>query len=79
MLSFHTTVTKSLTQAGGDPSMVEDIEVEKVTDQEDGGHSGPEGCPRPPQENLSLSQGSEEAVCPVISVYLNIVSISLAI
>ena len=40
--------------------------MEKVADQGDGGHSGPEGRPRPPQQNLSLSRGSEEAVCPVI-------------
>ena len=35
--------------------------MEKVTDQGDGGHNGPEGWPRPCQENLSLSQRSEEA------------------
>ena len=46
--------------------LVEDVEVEKMADQGDGGHSGPEGWPRPPQQNLSLSRRSEEAVCPVI-------------
>ena len=51
------------------PRPVEDVEVEKVTDQGDGGHSGPEGWPRPCQENLSLSQRSERAVCPVISIW----------
>ena len=39
-----------------------------------GGHSGPEGWLRPPQLNVSLSQRSEEAVCPVISVYPDILS-----
>ena len=33
------------------PPPVEDIEVEKVTDQGDGGHSGPEGWPRPCQDS----------------------------
>ena len=61
------------------PPPVEDIEVEKVTDQGDGGHSGPEGWPRPPQLNVSLSQRSEEAVCPVISVYPDVLSIHLDI
>lgn len=33
------------------------------------GHGGPEGCPRPPQQNLSFSPRSEEASHPVISVH----------
>ena len=53
--------------------------MEKVTDQGDGGHNGPEGWPRPCQEKLSLSQRSEEAVCPVISVYPDVLSIHLDI
>lgn len=31
------------------------------------GHSGPEGCPRPPQQNPSFSPRSEETSYPVIS------------
>ena len=44
-----------------------------------GGHSGPEGWPRLLQLTVSLSQRSEEAVCPVISVYPDVLSIHLDI
>ena len=79
MLSSHAIVTKSLTGAVGDPFPVVCVNVEKVADQWAGGHSGPEGWPRPPQLNVSLSQRSEEAVCPVISVYPDVLSIHLDI
>ena len=77
MLSSHAIVTKFLTGAVGDPFPVVCVNVEKVADQWAGGHSGPEGWPRPPQQNLSLSWRSEEAIRPLVSVYQDTLSNSL--
>ena len=77
MLSSHAIVTKSLTGAVGDPFPLVCVNVEKVADQWAGGHSGPEGWPRPPQQNLSLSWRSEEAIRPLVSVYQDTLSNSL--